>query len=817
LLLCPATPAAPPADLFDHGQSVALEKAIPANERGILCLTVDDKGRVFGGTTGRAAHLFVYDPAKDQVRSLARLNGGVGFAYALVRLPDGSFLGGTQADPTGIAVKTDPKAVGRLYRFTLAGDGPARVEDLGVPVAGQGIYTLAYVAASNEVVGNTWPDGHFFSYDLKAKTFKDHGAVAGHRTYELPRHAEAVNRGTGRQVSYPRQVSRTIAVDPHTGAYTGGADAWLHRYDPAARRLEKLTLRLPAVAGREPWASLDAAAVYRCTSGEAGDYTCVVGGTSDGHLFELPLFSREKTQLRPRGKALAQGTVQALVAVPSGGAAGSHSVLGVGGGPEGMPRAFRFSHGASTSEVTPGGIPRADGQPSMVGFGALAVDNSGNLYAGERDRLARLVRYRLDSKAPPRKSTPKPRDAEPAAGNVADSSAKLDCRVVFAPEGTTTDGSGYTAIEVGKDGLVYVGTARYGDYAWLLRFDPARQPLFMDKVVNLKHLTGERLQGINTQGKIHAKLLVGGDGRIWFASKQAHEVFATRPEYGEDADGYPGGHLCYFDPKSGFSRSVGILKRQEGLMAGALDDARGRLYYRSEPKNHFLVYDPKTGDVQDRGHTGHNGRYMALDKYGAVYSPGRGAYLSRYDPATDYIEELAIKVEGAGGYRAPYVVALCPNGKLYGVAAGHPWVMEFDIDTYKKGDFPEVTMRNAAPAAPAGLVAQNIHAGVFGRDGRFYFPLNTSVTTEKSGKPQPQLRIMRFDPITRKTETVGTPHVVGLDEDKVKHVYARGNRYELRHMQGAAIGPDGSLYLLVIQPQLHVACFPRLTAPSKDP
>ena len=43
----------------------------------------------------------------------------------------------------------------------------------------------------------------------------------------------------------------------------------------------------------------------------------------------------------------------------------------------------------------------------------------------------------------------------------------LDFRVSFAPPETTTDGSGYTAIEVGKDGCVYVGAARYGGYATL--------------------------------------------------------------------------------------------------------------------------------------------------------------------------------------------------------------------------------------------------------------------------------------------------------------------------------------------------------------
>jgi hypothetical protein len=810
------TPAFP-----DSGQAIALDRAIPANERAILCLALDEKGRIYGGTSGRAAHLFVYDAGNNQVSGLARLEGGVGFAYALIRLPDGSLISGTQVDPTGIAMATNPKAVGHLHRFAVSGAGPARVEDLGVPVPGQGIYTLAYDEKSNTIVGNTWPDGHFFDYDLQAKKFKDHGAIAGYRTFETPQHAEDLNRGSGEHISYPRQVSRTIIVDPATGAYTAGADGFLYRYDFQARRLDKLTVRLPALPGREPWASLDAGVLHAGTNREAGDYASLLGGTSDGYLFELRIFDKQKAVLRPRGKPLTQGTIQGLVlgsADRRGGTAGqsgrsSFTFYGVGGNREGMPRWFAFSHGGSQSAVLPGGIPQVDGQLSMVGFGALLADGKGNIYAGERDRIARLVRYRLpngDKPKPPAPAAPPPMlDPRPA---VAETPPRLDCRVVFAPQGTTTDGSGYTAIEVGKDGRVYVGAARYGGYAWLLRCDPASAPTFMEKVVSMQQLTGERRQGINTQGKIHAKILVGADGRVWFASKQAHEIFDTRPEYAEDPEGFPGGHLCYFDPKTGFSRSMGILKKQEGIMAGVIDDARGKLYYRSEPKNNFLVYDIKTGDVQDRGHVGSACRYSARDKQDAVYSPGRGSYLTRYDPETGYVEDLAIQVEGAGGYTPPYVIAMGPNGKLYGATAGHPFLMEFDIDSYKRGAFPEVTMRNVAYAAPAGMPVLDIHAAIFGKDGKFYYPLNTSGPLAKGGKPEAHLRLMRFDPATKKVDTVGIPNLVGLDEEKVKHVYTRPAKYVLQYMQGAAIGADGSLYLMAIYPQLNVACFPKLTA-----
>jgi hypothetical protein len=446
----------------------------------------------------------------------------------------------------------------------------------------------------------------------------------------------------------------------------------------------------------------------------------------------------------------------------------------------------------------------------MLGIGALLTTEDGQIYAGEKDRLARLLSF--GRKPAPAKKPPE-RVKVPTLAPEDEELRKLDCWVVFAPEGTTTDGSGYTAISVGLDGRVYVGSSRYGGYAWLLCFDPTTRSYFMERVVNMQQLTGERLRGINTQGKIHAIIIVGPDGRIWFATKQAHEIFGTRPEY-EDYEGYPGGHLCYFDPKTGFSRSVGILKKQEGLMAGVMDAKRQKLYYRSEPKNLFLSYDIATGEVKEHGHVGANCRYMAIDKQGVVYQPGRGDYLSRFDPETGYLEDLAVKLEGPGHYAAPYVIQMGPNGKLYGAGINHPWILEYDVANYKMGLFPEVTVRNVTPAAPPGVPIQDIHAGTFGKDGKFYYPLLTTTPMEKGGKAQQHLRIMRFDPATRKVETVGIPDVSKLDESKVQHTYVRGgkDRYKVDHIQGMAVGPDGSLYMMDIYPQLNVVCFPKLTA-----
>src|SRR5206468_11279903 len=114
------------------------------------------------------------------------------------------------------------------------------------------------------------------------------------------------------------------------------------------------------------------------------------------------------------------------------------SAYGVGGHRDGMPRAFTLLDQTSDKEEKPsivlGGIPHVNGQPSMVGFGAMVLDNKGDSrYAGERDRIARLVRYRLQPKAP-EKPAPAPADSRlPPADDTPP--AKLPCHVAFAPEG----------------------------------------------------------------------------------------------------------------------------------------------------------------------------------------------------------------------------------------------------------------------------------------------------------------------------------------------------------------------------------------------
>jgi hypothetical protein len=89
-----------------------------------------------------------------------------------------------------------------------------------------------------------------------------------------------------------------------------------------------------------------------------------------------------------------------------------------------------------------------------------------------------------------------------------------------------------------------------------------------------------------------------------------------------------------------------------------------------------------------------------------------------------------------------------------------------------------------------------------------YFPVLTDAS---------EIHITRFQPGDRQVIDLGVPRplrsdgTAGLDDAAHRHLYVRGDRYRLDYIQGAAVGPDGTLFLMDIYPQLNVAIFPQLT------
>jgi len=352
---------------------------------------------------------------------------------------------------------------------------------------------------------------------------------------------------------------------------------------------------------------------------------------------------------------------------------------------------------------------------------------------------------------------------------------------MFPVPQSTHNGSGYTAIEVGLDGNIYVGTAFYGSSAHLVRFNPRTSK--WEDIIDAHKITRETGTGLDSQSKFHAKILVDDDGVIWAATKQGNENFIDRPEFGESSTGYPGGHLFSFNPRTNTVIDHGILRKQEGIMGGAIDRKRKKLYYWSDPKQHFLIYDIQSRQLKDLGTTGGSPRYMAIDAYGRVFGTGRSGIIWMYDPETDMLYDLLVKLEGPGQYKDPYAMVSSKDGKkIFACAIGGEYVMEFDLSTISFSEkSPDtdgsIVCRHVCLSYPEGVSKPgDQHAGVLGKDGCFYFPN----VIDKS----PYL--MKYDPEKKKTECLGEIKIKGNPD--LKPLYA----------QGMCTTKDGTIYMMFI-------------------
>ncbi len=346
---------------------------IPPDDSEIRALAVASDGAIFGATSGRKSHLFVLYPQHGYVQPLGVLPAITTVHRSLIVSADGDvYIGGSiGVDNNGAGY--EKYAGGHLLRYSHRTDEntairigqPLEVADLGVAVAGEGIYSLAIDRANGVIYGLSYPNGHFFSYSIHDKRFVQHGAVASR---PIP----------GEKFENEKALGRAIVVDNDGVVFTSGEEGRFFRFSPKTAKLEQLDILIPGVPGREVYNRVDAWA-------KAGDGT-LLGGSSDGYLFRL---DPKSLQVEDLGKPLNQYRIRGLAFGPN------EKLYGVGGDDDEMARLFSYDPTRGTYKVL--GMIDVNHRPYYA-WQAYVIDSvvsglDGTIYMGQAERKSKLYVY----------------------------------------------------------------------------------------------------------------------------------------------------------------------------------------------------------------------------------------------------------------------------------------------------------------------------------------------------------------------------------------------------------------------------------------
>lgn len=378
---------------------------------------------------------------------------------------------------------------------------------------------------------------------------------------------------------------------------------------------------------------------------------------------------------------------------------------------------------------------------------------------------------------------------------------------IHIPSIYTNQESGYFSIIEGKNGKLYVGTAKYGVNCYLIEYDPLTKMLAM--VCDVHGLLGLMLRGFAAQAKIHTRNNVGDSGKIWFATKQGY------PEKEEKRSDYPGGYVLAYDPATGKTENYGMPKAQHGVISVIADEARGLAYIstcddgRPIEHAHFMVLDLKTKKYRDLGDSEHSYAFIVLDHQGRAYHPFRGGKVMRFDPAADKAEFLEVAVDGQ-----PVPKEIAKDGAIlnWDFSPDRKTLWAVEMSTNEAFSFDMTAPGKTLPGKRHGpLLAHakrtDCRALCVGRDGRAW-----AAVTQQDRPEGALLYLVSFSadgkaPRNHGPVGIANPNYVKLKDEQGKPIPWR---HTLRQEKdgtwtpwqplGIAAGRDGSVYVLSLAP-----------------
>jgi hypothetical protein len=326
-----------------------------------------------GGTTanpGLSPFLFAVSLSRKALESALDLSSVIPGQRAIQsgfgRGAGGVLYAGTIADAEGEG--------GHLIKVQFK-NNKFEVQDLGIPVSGEGVFSLAADSQRGMLYGISYPGGKFFAFNLRtgqAAVYTETALTEQQRGYY---HDYSVG---------PEDIlSRALAVDRKGRVYGSRPVNGLFRFDPAVGKLETLTDELPEVWGRRSLGRADAWAV-------AADGTLYGGNAGDGQVFKVDPLSGKVVNL---GKPIMMPRIKGLTFAVDG------KLYGVAGSLPGYAHLFTYNpRSGSYKDLGNPDFPLV--APEIAGelvwrgfqFATIAASEDGRwIVMGEEESLSQLM------------------------------------------------------------------------------------------------------------------------------------------------------------------------------------------------------------------------------------------------------------------------------------------------------------------------------------------------------------------------------------------------------------------------------------------
>ncbi len=375
---------------------------IPADNSQITALLAHSDGFIYGATSGKTqSYLFFYDRYINKVRPLGKIADSKGVYHGLLEGNKGQIYIGTGLNILApVKLTSDFKgknraieyqlwddilapyaefAGGHLYKYNpqtsnsgvYANEDPCPVEDLGIPVPGNTIYAMTFNQDKTKIYGITYPDAHFFIFDIKTRKTRDFGDILTERVFGGPE----------RQW---RSVPRALYCSPKTGCvYTSGDNGLIICYDPEKDIIAPTQMRLPGdyYEGNNYYAY---PVVENFDVDSGGN---VYAGTSDGYLIRLDIGKDETIVLgKPR-------IMRRLRTMKVG---KDNNIYMISGEFERTCKLHTYDLNGMKgfSELGPLSVERSPYYAKRpYEFDAMAIGHDGSVFCGESDRGGKLFIY----------------------------------------------------------------------------------------------------------------------------------------------------------------------------------------------------------------------------------------------------------------------------------------------------------------------------------------------------------------------------------------------------------------------------------------